>query len=135
MELVIPCRTANKWKPSDVRPEHVFLGNDATGAAMTQWRCPHCKVLFERRKPCEGHMGMIMNKPAGCRVLKNLDEARREEGLRHQREMRAQEQREDHSRQIMRAYRADTPEAALSDELKEIRQRREMNEQDRKIWE
>jgi len=75
--ITIPCKPAKPWTDADVRPIHVFLGNDSTGAARTCWQCPYCKWQFYRRKSCEKHMGMVMNTPAGCPVLKAQDEARR----------------------------------------------------------
>jgi hypothetical protein len=41
------------------------------------WRCPYCKMEFNRRKSCEKHMGLVPNLPAYCRVLLDDDEARR----------------------------------------------------------
>lgn len=77
LDLYIPCRVDDK--PLGIQPIHESLREDATGAARSRWRCPHCGALFFRRKPCTAHMGMIMNTPASCRVLVALDERRRME--------------------------------------------------------
>jgi hypothetical protein len=72
--LTIPCEPG---KPGGIEPIHIFVGNDSTGAAMTRWQCPHCKLVFYRRKPATKHMGLIMNIPAGCPVLVAQDDERR----------------------------------------------------------
>lgn len=74
--LVIPCRVDGK-KEGAVEPIHVFVGLDSTGAAMTEWRCPHCGMQGPRRKPLCRHMGLGMNVPASCRTLREQDDRRR----------------------------------------------------------
>lgn len=53
-------------------PNHILIGMDSTGAAMTRWECPLCKMVFERRKPCVSHL----ERPS-CRKLVKEDETRR----------------------------------------------------------
>lgn len=72
--LTIPCEIS---KPPSIEPIHVFVGNDSTGAAITEWECPYCHLRFKRRKPLTHHMGLIMNIPASCSFLKAQDEKRR----------------------------------------------------------
>ena len=140
--LTIPCAPGKPFGPKDVRPIYVFDGNDRTGAAICSYRCPHCNGQFFRSKVCEGHMGMIMNKPASCPVLLEQDEKRRGESRSHNREMRAAagENEPEPAPQIewwkqsaaARQIYAESERAKLSDELVEIREREKLNKQD---WE
>lgn len=107
--LTIPCETG---KFAENEPIHIFIGEDSTGAAQSQWQCPHCKRTFFRRKPCTHHMGLVMNIPAGCPVLKAQDEARRKE---------------------LRKWLEETREIVyekLSDELFYLREQAKLNRQD-----
>jgi len=103
--LTIPCSQAEKWTKNDVRPLHVFLGNDTTGAARTCWECPFCKLQFLRRKPCEKHMGMVTNILPSCHALKSKDKTKETE------------------------VRENFANLLLSDELWEIRERNKINRQ------
>ena len=109
--LTIPCEQA---KPGGIEPIHVFVGNDPTGAAMTRWQCPHCKLLFHRRKPATKHMGLVMNIPAGCSVLMAQD-AERRKSLR---------------KWLNETVEFTSPDLSLSDELFFIREREKINRQD-----
>ena len=71
--LTIPCEPAAG--PDKVRPVHIHLM--VNGYADSRWQCPHCYQQYHRAKPCRWHMGMTMNIPAGCPVLKAQDESRR----------------------------------------------------------
>jgi hypothetical protein len=88
----------------DLQPEYITVEDDVSGphgfsddpkfalradfiekvkgvpAVRGWWRCPYCKMEFDRRKPCEKHMGLVPNLPAFCRVLINEDEVRRSRG-------------------------------------------------------
>jgi hypothetical protein len=73
--ITIPCTPAKG--PDANPPIYVFDGLDKTGAAICHWECPHCRMVFRRRKPCVSHMGGVPNKPASCSVLAAQDEQRR----------------------------------------------------------
>jgi len=74
--LTLPCQQAKPWAENDVRPIYVFLGDDSTGAARTCYMCPFCEEYYRSRKACEKHIGMVMNVPAGCPVLKKTNSDR-----------------------------------------------------------
>lgn len=76
MFITIPCEPDNK---KGIEPIYVFLGNDDTGAARCEYKCPYCGMTGPRRSPMEKHMGLVMNVPAGCKVLIAQDEKRRSE--------------------------------------------------------
>jgi hypothetical protein len=38
-------------------------------AARSRWQCPWCLRLYERRKACEKHMGLIEGLPANCKAM------------------------------------------------------------------
>lgn len=46
-------------------------------AARGKWHCAYCWMEFSAKKSCQKHMGLVPNMPAYCRVLLELDEARR----------------------------------------------------------
>ena len=73
--LTIPCEPASG--PDRVAPVLVYLGVDATGAVRCEYKCPYCGQTGPRVKPLRNHMGLNMNIPASCRVLKQQDEQRR----------------------------------------------------------
>jgi hypothetical protein len=59
-----------------VRPDFL-AGVNRVPAVRGRWYCPHCKMIFLRRKPCVAHMGLRPDHPASCRVLINADNLRR----------------------------------------------------------
>ena len=74
--ITIPCEPTKPWTDSDVRPLYIFLGNDSTGAARTTYVCPFCELEMATGKACQKHMGMVMNVPPGCRVLRKINSDR-----------------------------------------------------------
>lgn len=92
-ELTIPCRVDDK--PLGLQPMYLTIEDDYSGAhgaelrpdfaelsrnvpaVRGRWKCPHCKMLFFRRKPCENHMGLTADKKVTCRILIDADDARR----------------------------------------------------------
>jgi len=74
LEIVIPCEPG-KIGEHLKGPIYVYDGKDS----MNAYKCPHCGQTGPRRKPMERHMGLVMNIPAGCRILKAEDQRRRDE--------------------------------------------------------
>lgn len=72
--ITIPCEPG---KPGEHLngPIYIYDGSNS----MAAYKCPHCGQTGPRIKPLRNHMGLTMNIPAGCRVLKAQDEARRKE--------------------------------------------------------
>ena len=73
--ITIPCEPAKG--PDLVRPLYEFRGYDSTGAAMCNYRCPHCGIRGYRYVPMAQHMGLRADKPVTCRVLLQQDKQRR----------------------------------------------------------
>ena len=90
--ITIPCELAKE--PDRVAPRLVYVGEDWTGAhgcyegyrekaapvpaARCLYECPYCGMRNPRRRPLANHMGLNMNIPASCPVLKRQDAARRQ---------------------------------------------------------
>ena len=109
--MTIPCEPGKEGEHLK-GPIYQFDGTNSLEA----YRCPHCGRTGPRRKPMERHMGLVMNIPAGCPVLKGEDIRRRKESAKWMEEER------------VTAMQKDTEE--LSDALFQMREREKFNRQD-----
>lgn len=71
--LTIPC-TPGKSGDHLKGPIYIYDGKNS----MEAYKCPYCGQTGPRREPIEKHMGLQMNNPASCKVLKAQDAKRRE---------------------------------------------------------